>query len=141
MAAAAFIISVLALGVAAWALLYSHRQAVAAERSADADERAVALAEAQAERYAPPWALQWENGDAYVLTNESDEAAHDVRIDLADLQLLRGELEHAQIGPRSGMKLIVVRTWGTDDTATVTWSRTPGGPRLEWSHPFPRKPR
>jgi hypothetical protein len=142
MAVASFVISVLAFLVAGAALWYSHRQAVAAERSADADQRSITLAEAEAAKYAPPWDLRWEAGDTYLLTNGSDEPTLEVKLDLGDIPVARGELEHTRIGPGSAVKFLAGRTMGTtNDTVTVTWRRFPDGPILDWQHPLPAKPR
>jgi len=148
MTVAAFVISVLAFLASGAAVWYAQHQAesakisaAAAIRSAAADERAIELAEIEAAKYSPPWVLRWEAGDVYLLINDSDEAAHDVVIDLADLRVATGALTHDRIGPGSAISLMVGRTMGTrDDTTTVTWSRLPGGERLDWKHPFPRRP-
>ena len=148
MTVAAFVISILALVASGAAVWYARHQAASAKISAEAaihsaaaDERSIELAEIEAAKYSPPWVLRWEQGDVYVLTNDSDEAAHDVVIDLADLRVAIGELTHDRIGPGSAISLMAGRTLGTrDDTTTITWSRLPGGERLDWKHPFPRRP-
>ncbi|MFD6140557.1 hypothetical protein [Promicromonospora sp. NPDC060271] len=141
MAVASFVISVLAFLAAGTALWYSHRQAVAAERSADADQRSVALAEAEAAKYAPPWSVRSEGRDALLLANDSDEPAHDVTIDLGDISV-HGDLAYSRIGPGSAIRLFTFRSFGTQtDTITVKWRRQPDAPELDWEYPLPANPR
>lgn len=138
MATASLLISILALLVSGAAIWYSHRQTAAAERSADAEERSVALSEIEAAKYAPPWTLRWNAGDTYLLTNGSDENTFNVKIDIAGNPITRGELTHARIGPGSAVKFLAA---GTTSTVTVRWSRDPDGPILDWQHPLPAKPK
>jgi hypothetical protein len=44
---------------------------------ADADERAAAAAEEQANRYVPSWRSTHDQGDRHLLANGSDETAYD----------------------------------------------------------------
>jgi hypothetical protein len=142
MATASLVISILALLVAGAAVWYSHRQTAAAERSADAEERAVALAEIEAAKYAPPWTLRWNSGDTYLLTNGSDEPTYNVKIGIDGIPVTRGELTHERIGPGSAVKFMAARAMTTvNDTVTITWSRLPEGPLLDWQHPLPPKPK
>lgn len=141
MAIASFVISLLAFLIAGAALWYSHRQAVAAERSADADQRSIALAEAQAAKYAPPWVLRLEKSNLFLLVNDSDEPVFDVRLDLGDINTGDSDLAHARIGPGSAVRFLAFRTFGTqDDTLTVTWRRRPGTSELDWVYPLPENP-
>lgn len=139
MATASLVISILALLVAGAAVWYSHRQTAAAERSADAEERAVVLAEAESAKYRPPWGLRWETGEAYVLVNGGDEPTFDVKIDLGPVvKMAGGELEYDRIGPGSAVRLVVIRAWSAPDhPVIVTWRRVPDGPVLDWQHPLP----
>lgn len=139
MAIASFVISVLAFLAAGTAVWYSHRQAVAAEASADADQRAISLAEAEAAKYSPPWVLQWEAGSAYLLTNTGDEPVFDVKIDRGSgANVVDGQLEHERIGPRSAVRFLVFRAFGSEDhPVVVTWRRLPEGRVLDWQHPLP----
>ncbi len=128
---AALALSLLALPTSAAAVLYTRRQAIAAER-------ALAIEEQVAARYRAPWVLSHLKGDTYALTNDGDEPAVDVEITPPPESAVRGALNHDRIGPGSSESFLIALSSARD--VVVTWRRVAGGEVHEWKTPLPAKP-
>lgn len=131
----AFIVSVLALATAGASVVYTRRQAVVAEK-------ALSLAEQEAARYPAPWSLRWVKGDTYGLTNGGDQPVYDVELELPPNSVTRGEIRRVdRLSAGSTHTFLVGLTMGSPHRdVTVTWARTSGGERHDWTGPLPAKP-
>lgn len=137
MIVAAFVVSVVAVVVAALAGWW-------AKVSADAAEAALALERERAAKYAPPWRLSWLKGDTYELLNDGDENAYGVEVDLGDLPWVKGkgEPQHDVIHARAPITFMTTRSFtGGSDVVTVTWHRAAdlSDEPHTWRHPLPLK--
>ena len=131
---AALAVSLLALIASATAVLYTRRQAIAAER-------ALALEEQAAARYRAPWVLSHVKGDTYALTNDGDEPVVDVEITPPPNSAVRGGLNHDRIGPGSSESFLVAPSMSSPHRdVVITWRRAAGGAVHEWKAPLPAKP-
>lgn len=150
----AAVVALIALGVAATAAGYTRGQRDASERQADAAEaqvevmrRQLVVMESQGSGhrahevpYVPPWSLSHVRGDMYSLTNGGTEVAFDVQVTPPPHSAMRGTLEQAEVGPRSSMSFMAALTLASPHSMVkVTWSRSPGGPTLEWETILPAK--
>jgi len=130
------------------AVLAAEDAADQARRSADALERIATTSEAEqiaAARAEPKpvaaWHLEFSGGSTYTLSNVGTGAAHDVAIEPGVSTIFRGVRNHAEIGPGSAVKLLVVQPWQVgDDGLKVTWCAESGGAdRKTWTRPLPPK--
>ncbi|GAA1992576.1 hypothetical protein GCM10009718_32850 [Isoptericola halotolerans] len=128
---AAFVVSVVALGVAAFALRYAHVEADAARRSVELQEEAAA-------RYRAPWALRLLADESYELVNDGDESVFDVEITPPARAVVHGQRTVDRLAPGSSMSFFVATSLATDGRViSATWSRRPGGDTHEWQRQLP----
>lgn len=142
MTIAAFVVSIVAVVVAALAGWWAKVSAAAAVRSADAAEAALALEQERAAKYTAPWRLSWLKGDTYALLNDGDENVYGVEVDPGGLPWIKGEREHDVIHARAPITFMTTRGFtGGSDVITVTWHRTPdlSDDPHTWRHPLPLK--
>lgn len=119
----------------------AERAANAAERMADALERQAIEAEQASGTPGVAWELEHFQRDAYTLTNVGRAPAYEVKLDLGDIRISRGALEHDVITADGQVKFIASRTLGVrDGTVTVSWAAEPGSTqRSEWKRLLPPK--
>lgn len=128
---AALMLSVASIMIAGAAVVYTRRQAVAAER-------VLALEEAAAARYRPPWTLTWVKGDTFALTNDGYESVFDVNLTPPPHSAARGALHHDEIDPGSSETFLVAMTQASPHrNLTVVWRRQPDGEAHSWKSPLP----
>lgn len=140
MSIAAFVVSVLALFVALWALKYSRQQAVAAEEQNRISAEQLALAKEAADKYRVPWRFEWRAGDTYALVNDSDDPEYDVEIHAPEHTAFRLRSDGEVVGPRSSVIFIAGFTMASPGRSMrVTWRHLPGGEVLEWSDWLPSR--
>lgn len=91
---------------------------------------------------APPkvtWAMTFDRGSLYRLTNTGDAVAHDVRLTADETLALRVMTESREIQPGGALIFMAALTMGTRDlTITVTWSDD-DGLEHDWRYPLPPK--
>lgn len=147
---AAIIIALLALVAAGWSAWYSRRSANAANRSATASEisaqaasesaaadtKLAALAEAEANKYVPPWNLVpgGKKGKYLLVNGSDDETAYNV--------VITGDVvvpdPRDEIGPRESVVVVDARDFDSSEPPTVSWNRPPekGGEPKKWKGSF-----
>jgi len=131
---AAFVVSLVAVVFAVAAVVYTRRQTLA-------NERATAILEAQEARYRAPWRLERRQRGSLNLINDGDEPVYGIEIEPPPngrLIVEDGSLDVLTSG--SAIAITAVLAWGGGTSITVTWSRSPGGERHEWSMPVPPTP-
>lgn len=111
-------LAAIAVVVSVFAYLGSRKQA---RRSADAAERAVALAEAEAARPDVSWSLDYNRGTQFVLTNTGRHPAYNVLIDLPGM-VGRGEMQHDVVEPGSGVSFLATSSWNSASRVELSWS-------------------
>lgn len=130
-------LSAIAVVVSIWSVRHARRSADAATESAQADTKLAALAEAEANRYVPPWRIEPSpTGKNFLLINGSlDETAYDVRI-TGDVMVTP---ERSEIGPLESVLLLDVRSFDSANHPVVTWNRPPekGGEEKTWHGTLP----
>lgn len=109
-------------------------------RSVTANEIAQAALE-EAQKYSPPWKLQWVTGDLYELLNNGTDIEYDISVTFPQHSVVqRFENPIAKIGPKSSVTFVYATVMATRETnLTVEWSRTPEGDRHQWSGAIPRR--
>jgi hypothetical protein len=117
------------------ALKAARESAASAKRSADADERMAALAEAEANVYRPPWLLIQQRTNSWVLKNDSTEDALDVRLSGGFARLKDAEDGEVILGGNA-RAFTAIPGGGLDRKLPVTWAR-PNGDARTWTTPLP----
>lgn len=166
---AAVLISGAALVVAVFAVGYSRGQRDAAVRQANSSEAQTAYMARQVEvmekeyelkttrveeargqltvggtaavrTRVPPWTVAHYRGDTYTLTNGSDEAVHDVRIEPPDNTVFRAPERWETIDPHAGENFLLAFTMqSADRKVAVLWRWEPEGEVQSWSSAIPPK--
>jgi hypothetical protein len=99
-----------------------------AKRSASADERLTALAEAEAQRYDPPWEVEPAGGSRYLLLNDGREDAYDVHIEGDSVIRNPVPPQWDRVGQGETVEFVAATSLDqADSTVTVHWARQPGG--------------
>lgn len=135
-AAAAFLVSLIALYYSKKAADASKLSAEAADRSAGAAERAEWREVQEAQERAVRWQLVGTGRyQPNRLTNLGDSTAQDVRVEMEEGMKVHGaSYTQAEVGPNSSMLIPVSITMGLRDrTITVRWKSD--GQERSWSHP------
>lgn len=89
------------------------------------------------------WSLRHQSGDTYVLENEGELDALDVKVagheSLIGPDHMQGDA--AKVAPHEALTFMALRTLGTSDsTITVGWSERESQERREWRYPLPPRP-
>ncbi len=144
--------TMLAVGVAVWAILSAKRSQRTADRALEMSARAqregadalVGVRQELALANAPKsvvWSIGWERGDSYSLTNMGGQTALDVTIDIGRRSNNnRGkDLTHEAVGPREAVWFDAGWHAGViaPDVCVVRWTNSAGEER-EFRLPFPR---
>lgn len=134
-----------AVVVAVLAYVGSRRDAASAKddarRAADAAEAAAAAQTKIAERFVPRWSLaRRADTGTVLLLNENEEAAYDVRIDVAPWYFTEGSPKHPVIPAGSSVAFMVTTDEQADfdDKVRVTWHRRSdlSDERQVWEEPI-----
>ncbi|MBW1639562.1 hypothetical protein G3H63_10840 [Microbacterium resistens] len=89
------------------------------------------------------WSLRHFNGDTYILTNDGNQVACDVRVTADPTLMTPGELPEPQdMRPNDSVTFMAAATLGTrDKTITVTWrGGADDADEDVWRYPLPPRP-
>jgi hypothetical protein len=135
MAVAAFVVSLVALGLSGLAAWSGHRQAVAAE-----EQVAIMRADQAAAATKPRWLLEHHSGDRYILTNCGTASAYDVVAEGANLIRILNFPDSPVLAPTDSVTFLAsMSLQRSDGRVTVRWSDEPGGEPKTWTRPLPPK--
>lgn len=115
------------------------RAANAARDSAHSQERIASVMELEANRYEAPWVVQHHAGQTFVLANDSDEPALEVRAMTDSIREPITEID--EIPPGSALQFWYVGHMGSDRFITVTWRRPSEEAPRTWRGAVPQSPR
>ncbi|XBH21586.1 hypothetical protein V5R04_15480 [Jonesiaceae bacterium BS-20] len=104
--------------------------------AAKANEIAQAALDHQT-RYVPPWDIEWSGGSAFRLVNRGTETEYDVHLKLDWTEEEWSQESIAELQPNASLLFYPVFAWVSGRGATVSWSRTPGGPVETWKSMVP----
>lgn len=140
--AAALVLSLLAYlrdrKAAREAAASAERSARRADEAVAAHERMAAALEAQVPLPSVQWRLGWATGSTLSLTNVGSAEAHDVKLDLSKLTMVRGDREYDLIRPEQAVTFMA-RADRSQPIVGVSWLESAkGSERQSWTFPLPR---
>lgn len=113
------------------------RSATAAEAATEAQHRIAKALEKIGSKYPMPWKIEHFRGQAFLLTNDSDEPVHNVELEIASI-IGNEDLTRKVMNPGDSMKFFYAPD-GSERSAVVRWTRPSENHPRVWNGHVPPK--
>jgi hypothetical protein len=130
---AAFVLSLIAIGISAVAAGYARRQALASEdsaregtRSADAAQEVTSYQRDDVERSRIVFVLEPSGGDTHMLSHKGTDIAYDVHVDAGDLRVDGEVYDFKEFSPGQAERIYLSPSLASVTShVTVSWHQVP----------------